>query len=38
MIDYTGRLYREGKAALAREVAEILERLGTTAETWQARL
>ncbi len=38
LVDYTGRLFREGKVALSREVAEILERLGTTAETWQARL
>jgi len=26
------------KAAVSREVAGILQRLGTTAETWQARL
>jgi len=38
LVDYTGRLFREGKAAVSREVAGILERLGTTAETWQARL
>jgi len=38
LVDYTGRLFRDGKAAISREVAEILERLGTTAETWQARL
>jgi len=38
LVDYTGRLFREGKAALSREVAEILERLGTAAEIWQARL
>jgi hypothetical protein len=37
-VDYTSRLFREGKAAISREVAEILERIGTTAETWQARL
>jgi hypothetical protein len=37
-VDYTGRLFRDGKAMIAREVAEIFERLGTTAETWQARL
>jgi hypothetical protein len=28
----------EGKAMVSREVAEIFERIGTTAETWQARL
>jgi len=38
LVDYTGRLFREGKAAISREVAEIFERLDTTAETWQARL
>src|SRR5271167_2721823 len=38
LVDYTGRLFREGKAAISREVAEILVRLGTTAEIWQARL
>ncbi len=38
LVDYTGRLFREGKATISREVAEILKRLGTTAETWQARL
>ena len=38
LVDYTGRLFREGKAAISRELAEILERVGTTADTWQARL
>ena len=35
---HTRRLFREGKAAISREAAEIFERLGTSAETWQARL
>ncbi|HKI16912.1 MAG TPA: hypothetical protein VKA15_03490 [Isosphaeraceae bacterium] len=38
LVNYTGRLFREGKATISREVAEILGRIGTTAETWQARL
>jgi hypothetical protein len=38
LVDYTGRLFREGKAAISREVAEIFERLGSDAEIWQARL
>jgi len=38
LVDHTGRLFREGEAAISREVAAILERIGTTAETWQARL
>jgi hypothetical protein len=38
LVDYSGRLFREGKAMISQEVAEIFERIGTTAETWQARL
>jgi hypothetical protein len=38
LVDYTGRLFREGKAAVSRKVAEILDRLGTSANHWQARL
>jgi hypothetical protein len=38
LVDYSGRLFREGKARISREVAEILECIGTTAEFWQARL
>ncbi|MGO9471250.1 MAG: hypothetical protein ACLQIB_45740 [Isosphaeraceae bacterium] len=38
LVDYTGRLFREGKATISREVAAIFERLGTTAETWEVRL
>ena len=38
LVDYTARLYREGKATLCREMAEILDRLHTSAEQWQARL
>ncbi len=38
LVDYSGRLFRAGKAMISRELAEIFERLGTTAETWQARL
>jgi hypothetical protein len=38
LVDYTGRFFREGKAMISREVARIFERLGTTAETWQARM
>ena len=35
---HTRWLFREGKAAISREVAEVFERLGTSAETWRARL
>jgi hypothetical protein len=38
LVDYTARLYREGKAVLSGAVAEILDRLGSSAEVWQARL
>jgi hypothetical protein len=38
LADYTGRLLREGKAAITAEVSAILERVGTNAETWHARL
>jgi hypothetical protein len=38
LVDYTGRLFREGKATISREMAAIFERIGTTAQTWQARL
>jgi hypothetical protein len=30
--DYSGRLLREGEAVISREVAEIFDRIGTTAE------
>ena len=38
LVDYTARLFREGKATLSREMAEILDRLQTSAELWQAQL
>jgi len=34
LVDYTGRLFREGKAVISAEVAGILERLGSSAESW----
>ena len=37
-VDYTGRLFPEGKPAISAELIGILNRLGTTAESWQARL
>jgi hypothetical protein len=38
LVDYTARLFREGKARLSREVAAILDRLGSSADHWHARL
>jgi len=37
-VEYTGRLFREGKAVISGEPAGVLERLGNNAENWQARL
>ena len=38
LVEYTGRLLRQGKASISAELADIFERLGTTAEAWQARM
>ena len=38
LLDHTGRLFREGKAAISAELAGIFQRLGTSADRWQARL
>ena len=38
LVDFTGRLFRDGKAVISAELTGILERLGTSAETWHARL
>ena len=38
LVDYTGRLFREGKAVISAEMSGILDRLGSTAESWQSRL
>jgi REP element-mobilizing transposase RayT len=38
VIDYTGRLFREGKAAISAEVLGILHRVGISLEDWHARL
>ena len=37
LVDDTGRLFREGKATVSRELAEILDRLGSNAENREAR-
>ena len=36
LVDYTGRLFREGKATISSELAGILDRLGCSAELWSA--
>jgi len=38
LVDYTGRLFREGKAVISAELGAILKRLGSSAANWQARL
>jgi hypothetical protein len=38
LVDYSGWLFREGKAAISREAAEIFECIESSARTWQARL
>jgi REP element-mobilizing transposase RayT len=38
LVEYTGRLLREGKAVISRELTGIFERLGSDDENWQARL
>ena len=38
LVEYTGRLLREGKASISGELAGIFERLGSSAALWQARL
>jgi hypothetical protein len=38
IVEYTGRLLREGKASISRELAGIFDRLGSNAEVWQRRI
>ena len=38
LVDWTSRLVRRGKARVTAEVASILDRLGTSAEVWQAAM
>ncbi len=38
LVDYTGRLFREGKARISAELAGILDRIGSNAEGWRLRM
>src|SRR5271169_2850011 len=38
LVDYTGRLFRDGKAAISAELSGILERLGSSADRWWSRI
>jgi hypothetical protein len=37
LVDYTGRLFRDAKAVISAEPTGILNRLGSSAESWQVR-
>ncbi len=38
LVEHTGRLFRDGKTAISAELSGILERIGSNAENWWARL
>jgi hypothetical protein len=38
LVDYTGRLFRPGKAMISAGLAEIFERLGSNTESWRFRM
>ena len=38
LVDYTGRLFREGKASISAELAGVFERLGCSAQSWQIQI
>jgi hypothetical protein len=38
LVDHTGRLFREGKAAISAELTGIFQRLSSSADRWQARI
>jgi hypothetical protein len=38
LVEYTGRLFRQGKASISAELAGIFERLGTSAQHWQTEM
>jgi hypothetical protein len=38
LVDYTGRFFRSGKAAISATVAGIFDRLGSRAENWQTQM
>ena len=35
LVEYTGRLFRQGNASISEELAEIFERQGFSAQRWQ---
>ncbi len=38
LVDYTGRLFRQGKARINAAVKEVFDRLGTSGELWTSRI
>ena len=38
LVDYTGRLFRDGKTTIPAALAGVFDRLGSTADRWTARL
>ncbi len=38
LVEYTGRILREGKAAISLEVADFFARLESTPERWRVRM
>ena len=38
LVEHTGRLLRDGKASITAELSDILVRLGSSADAWQARM
>jgi hypothetical protein len=38
LLDYTGRMFGEGKAAISAELTGMLERLGSNADCWWSRI
>ena len=38
LVEYTGRVFRTGKASISSELASVFDRLGSNAETWRSRL
>ena len=38
LVEYTGRLFRQGKAAISAELAGIFDRLGVSADSWQIQI
>ena len=38
LVDFTGRVFREGKARISADLAGILDRIGSSAQRWQLRM